>query len=934
MTRSIGDAVRTLVCALLALAASTPIAHAAPADRLTDALLDRATRTNPTLAPLAVTLPDGSEETLSLRRFWILPPDAILCSATTSDPRRPAPFDPERVVLLRGQLDADPTTHAFLAIDRVTNAVTGRLELGPGRPTLALARRTRGAGPDEIRLGARHRSATGEAFGAMRCDCPDTGAPATGSTRGGFSGGVQEAGPIHHIELAVEADHEYRLLFESSDDTMVSLIALYGAMADIYIRDLRANVSISFLRIWEEPDLRFDSGSPHNDLRNYWQSNMEDVHRDSVQLISGRRNLPAGGTASGIGGVCTATQYSYFGYALGSFADPTRPSIFNRDISLAAHELGHVVGASHTHLLNIDRCDEANQPPARGPIMSYCGQSYTGGGANTDLRFHARSFQAVDARLRGSDCIGHDCNLNAIDDALEINDGARDTNGDGILDECQDCDADGVLDPVAIANDPSLDRNDNGRPDDCDSDCDADGAPDVYTPLTDLTGNWILDDCEADCDGNGRSDLTDIRLEMSRDLDRDAVLDECQDCDADGTPDVEQLALANSVWVADLGQNILRRYLWVTGTESGQSGTRPTELLLPQDVRVLRDGRVIVSSATDHRVVQYGRDGTPMGDLVGREDVPPEPTGMVITPEGELFVAGRADGSVRRYDALDGTPLGVLIAPGPDAPIRPFGVEIGPDDRLYVTSDDNSVRAYDRNTGAFLRTHVAPNADGLTDPRGLCFLPNGHLLVASRETNQVLRYDTDGTPRGQFNQNGTATRLTLDQPWCIRLGPDGGVYVSRSSVDPDPSDGGGGGTGLHLTNARIYHFDPGTGNFIRAFIQGLDSNLTYPSGFDFGPDAGIDCNGNLVIDRCEIDSGAERDRNNNGRPDACEPRACALDLDDNDTVSITDLLIFLDLWLQEATDAELTDDGAISILDLLAYVDAWLRGSALGLCAG
>src|SRR5262245_64135430 len=39
-------------------------------------------------------------------------------------------------------------------------------------------------------------------------------------------------------------------------------------------------------------------------------------------------------------------------------------------------------------------------------------------------------------------------------------------------------------------------------------------------------------------------------------------------------------------------------------------------------------------------------------------------------------------------------------------------------------------------------------------------------LVASTNTNQILEFDgTNGALIGQFNHGGTATVLTLDQPW-------------------------------------------------------------------------------------------------------------------------------------------------------------------------
>jgi hypothetical protein len=102
----------------------------------------------------------------------------------------------------------------------------------------------------------------------------------------------------------------------------------------------------------------------------------------------------------------------------------------------------------------------------------------------------------------------------------------------------------------------------------------------------------------------------------------------------------------------------------------------------------------------------------------------------------------------------------------------------------------------------------------------------------------------------------------------VRLGPDGDVYVSRSHTDPpsfgDPQP-------LHLTNARLYHFDIRNGNLVRAYILGLDGGLNSPTGFDFMPGDATDCNTNHFPDSCDIAQAVSLDCNGNNRPDECDP---------------------------------------------------------------
>ncbi|MEM7586661.1 MAG: hypothetical protein AAF560_24950, partial [Acidobacteriota bacterium] len=101
------------------------------------------------------------------------------------------------------------------------------------------------------------------------------------------------------------------------------------------------------------------------------------------------------------------------------------------------------------------------------------------------------------------------------------------------------------------------------------------------------------------------------------------------------------------------------------------------------------------------------------------------------------------------------------------------------------------------------------------------------------------------------------------------LGPDGGVYVSRAHDHgdhrPDPLSP----ERLHLTNARIYHFDAATGFLLRAYVLGVNSGVEHPTGFDFVPGEATDCNLNLIPDSCDIADGTEQDVDGDGIPDSC-----------------------------------------------------------------
>jgi hypothetical protein len=128
-----------------------------------------------------------------------------------------------------------------------------------------------------------------------------------------------------------------------------------------------------------------------------------------------------------------------------------------------------------------------------------------------------------------------DCNMNNIADAIDIVDGAADVNGDGILDECQDCNGNTTLDPIEVADLTALDCNGNGVPDECDiaadnsNDCNVDAIP---------------DECQSDCQLNFVPDDCDLTSGFSNDCDGNDVPDECENL-APNAPRASGFAVAN-----------------------------------------------------------------------------------------------------------------------------------------------------------------------------------------------------------------------------------------------------------------------------------------------------------------------------------------------------------------------------------------------------
>lgn len=840
------------------------------------------------------------EVTLELERFEVTRPDTRFVLGRRGGPDEPFDFDPSRVALYRGRVPDRAGSRVVLALGPGLHA--GRIDLGPGRRRFWISSRGRDGAPLEP-----GRATVFEAVGASElppgvpfCGVEGSASPAPPGAQAaalGASGGP--AVGLDHMELAVDTDYEFRSLFADAGDAAAYLVALYGQVGDIYLRDVDTRVELVFVRIWDTPDDLFNEvdPSPLGEFRSVWNATMGGVQRDVAQLLSGRRDYPFGGQAY-LSATCGASAYSVVGYAQGSFPDPTTPSPYNYDISVTAHEIGHNAGTDHTHdpSNDVDTCDDPLTTPQRGTIMSYCGQTWSGGNANRDLYFHSVVQQKIESHLGGASCIVDDCNLNGVADPLDISGAtSSDDNANGVPDECEDCDANGTLDPEDIVlGAPDVDGD--GIPDACEPDCNANGVPDdedvaLGTSL-DAYGNDVPDECEADCDADSISDYTEIQLDMTLDIDRNAVLDACQDCDLDGTPDADELAGAHGLWLASgLDPAPLRRLHATSGVLSAVSAG--SSLREAQDLIVTADLRVLVSSASDDRVAEFDVAGSYVGDLVapgaGGLD---HPAGLVVSPSGELLVASHGTDEVLAFDASTGAPLGAFVSPGLGGLVAPFGLALGPNGNLFATSGDGGVVEYDGASGALVGTFVDPARNGgLTEPRGLLFKPDGNLLVASFGTDETLEFRREtGFPLGRWAKSGdfSKTRLTQASPWGLRIGPRGNVFVVRTG---EAFGSGGGGEhdqgALHLTNAQVYEFDVRNGNFVRSHVNGNDHGMEFPTGLDFVPSWAIDCNGNALQDSCDVSSGASLDADTNGVPDECQ-----VDCNGNGTLDRLDLIPF------------------------------------------
>jgi metallopeptidase family M12-like protein/IPT/TIG domain-containing protein/S-layer family protein len=134
-------------------------------------------------------------------------------------------------------------------------------------------------------------------------------------------------------------------------------------------------------------------GTKLNEFTNYWSANYGFVTRALALILSGKQS--SGFSASGIawrpsgGGLCsTGVGYSFSQVFTGG-------DFFSSIAQLVAHEIGHNLGAPHTHCEALDQCYAAQPGCYSGPtscpvggsgtLMSYC---HLLGGCSATAHFH------------------------------------------------------------------------------------------------------------------------------------------------------------------------------------------------------------------------------------------------------------------------------------------------------------------------------------------------------------------------------------------------------------------------------------------------------------------------------------------------------------------------------------------------------------------
>jgi DNA-binding beta-propeller fold protein YncE len=339
------------------------------------------------------------------------------------------------------------------------------------------------------------------------------------------------------------------------------------------------------------------------------------------------------------------------------------------------------------------------------------------------------------------------------------------------------------------------------------------------------------------------------------------------------------------LWLVDSSADKVYKYSGAASRLSGSQSAAGSFGLVnghngntnPQDI--VTDGTFFwVVDGTSLKVFKYTLSGSSLGSWsIDRANA--HPTGITINPNnvsdvwvvdsGTLKVyqyataAGRTSGSQNAsatfaLAAGDTNPQGIadppavsiadatateggntirfiddFVSAGSGGLQSPRHIAFGPDGKLYVASkDSNEVLRYDGATGTFLDAAI-PSSAGLVGPFAVGFGPDGSLYVAAFGSANVFRYSLGTGTAAEFVSSGSGG---LTFPKGLTFGPDGNLYVSSAD------------NGISNSSEEVLRYDGHTGACLGVFVANGSGGLDNPSGLVFGPD------GNLYVANTRGDS--------------------------------------------------------------------------------
>jgi DNA-binding beta-propeller fold protein YncE len=220
----------------------------------------------------------------------------------------------------------------------------------------------------------------------------------------------------------------------------------------------------------------------------------------------------------------------------------------------------------------------------------------------------------------------------------------------------------------------------------------------------------------------------------------------------------------------------------------GKPGQGKGTLNRPFGVAVDARGQVYVTDLLGIQVFNSG--GGFVRTLVPTGEGLRLPTGLAISPAGDVFVADSAAHDVKRFDAAGGLIATIGqpgrpgdLSPGPGQFNNPTDLAFDPQGNLYVVDQGNSrVQKFDAQDNFAQVIGGRGEANGqFTRPRGVAIDASGNLYVTDLSTFLIQKFDAQGNfvqvIGGRGEANGQFTR-----PRGVAIDASGNLYVTDLST--------------------------------------------------------------------------------------------------------------------------------------------------------
>ncbi|MBU62182.1 MAG: hypothetical protein CMI26_06735 [Opitutae bacterium] len=197
-------------------------------------------------------------------------------------------------------------------------------------------------------------------------------------------------------------------------------------------------------------------------------------------------------------------------------------------------------------------------------------------------------------------------------------------------------------------------------------------------------------------------------------------------------------------------------------------------------VAVSPSGDLHVSCRDNHRIQVFDANGTYKRSYGSYATAGVDTTDVVRSPENTFIFTDHSGGRVFETDE-NGTLVRILAKKGAGSGQveNPYGLDLGPDGRVYVSDKSNHrIQVFERN-GTLARTFGSEGSSNgkFNQPRGIAVSQTGEVYVADTTNHRIQVFDLNGTFRRKFGVLGSLDGQ-MNGPNGLDLDDDGSVVIA------------------------------------------------------------------------------------------------------------------------------------------------------------